>query len=118
LPKIWNLALRGHTGAMIDLADWFSGAENHLGPFADTFGPAGLYRRAHLKGNARAAFNLAMTCFNRNDLKGYRQWLGKAARAGDPAAKLQIARFETRLPHSAAAKIRRIRSEQKRDEFA
>lgn len=118
LPKMWSLALRGHTGAMIDLADWFSGADNHLGSAADGFGAVGLYRRAYRKGDARAAFNLAMTCFNRNDLQGYRHWLRKAAGAGDSAAKLQVARFETRLPHSAAAKIGRKRTEQKRDEFA
>ena len=115
LPKMWTLALRGHSGAMVDLADWFAGDANHLGSPADSFSAAALYRRAYRKGNARAAYNLAMTHFNRNALQGYRHWLRKAGRAGDGAARLEAARFETRLPHAAAAKIGRKRPDHKRD---
>lgn len=118
LPRIWTLALRGHADAMIELAGWLSGDADAPGALADGFSAAGLYRRAYRKGNARAAYNLAMSFFNRNDLQRYRYWLRKAARAGDHAAALQAARFETRLPHAAAAKIRRRRPEAKRDELA
>lgn len=117
LPKMWHLALRGHSGAMIDLADWLSDGCGTGSP-ADNFSAAGLYRRAFCQGDSRAAHNMAMTCFNRNDLAGYRAWITKAGRSGDQAARLQASRFETRLPHSAAAKVRRIRPDQKRDEFA
>lgn len=118
LPKIWTLALRGHSDAMIDLADWFAGDANQLGSIADPCSASGLYRRAYRKGNSRAAHNLAMTFFNRNNLQSYRHWIGRAARAGDGVARSQAGCFETRLPHVAAAKIGRKRPEQKRDEFA
>ena len=118
LPKVWTLALRGHSDAMIELADWLADDSGHLGLPADNFSSAGLYRRAYRQGNARAAYNLAMTYFNRNDLGQYRSWLRRAGKAGDGAAKLQAACFETRLPHSNARKIGRLRPEQRRDEFA
>jgi hypothetical protein len=118
LPKIWTLALRGDPDAMVDLADWFAGDAHHLGSVADGFSAAGLYRRAYCNGNARGAHNLAMTYFNRNDLQRYRHWLRKAGRAGDEPSRCQATRFETRLPHEAAGKIRRRRPEQKRDKFA
>src|SRR6185437_12071130 len=61
LPRIWTLALRGHADAMIELAGWLSGDADALGALGDGFSAAGLYRRAYRKGNARAAYNLAMT---------------------------------------------------------
>ena len=119
MPIMWQLALRGHTGAMIELADWFSsdnGAKS-FGKPSDAFSPAGLYYRAYRKGNARAANNAAMSCFNRNDMIGYRNWLRRAANAGDNDAAMQLRCFETRLWHGAARKVRRLRPRQKRDEF-
>jgi hypothetical protein len=118
LPKMTALALRGHSDAMVDLADWLAGDDSELGSAAASLSAASLYNRAYRKGNARAAHNLAMTLFNRNDLFGYRKWMRKAARAGDDAARLQVARFEIRLPHAAARKIGRKRPEHERDEFA
>jgi hypothetical protein len=120
MPIMWHLALGGHTGAMIELADWFSSdnGAKAFGTPADTFSAAGLYYRAYRKGDARAAHNAAMSCFNRNDMIGYRQWLRRAAKAGDAEAAAQLSYFETRLWHSAARKIGRLRPEQKRDEFA
>jgi hypothetical protein len=120
LPIMWHLALRGHAAAMIDLAAWFSEGNSldSFGEFADSFSAAGLYRRAWRKGDARAAQHLATSCFNRNDLIGYRQWLRRAAAAGDNCALHEVRHFETRLPHSAARKIGRWRPNQKRDEVA
>lgn len=120
MPIMWHLALGGHTGAMIELADWFSSnnSAKAFGTPADTFSAAGLYYRAYRKGDARAANNAAMSCFNRDDMIGYRQWLRRAAKAGDAEAGVQLRYFETRLWHSAARKIGRLRPEQKRDEFA
>jgi hypothetical protein len=120
LPIMWRLALRGHTGAMIELADWFSDDDSAeaFGKPADAFSAAGLYFRAHRKGDARAANNAAMSCFNRNDMIGYRRWLRRAATAGDTEAGKQLRSFETRLWHSAARKIGRLRPSQRRDEFA
>lgn len=119
-PIIWHLALRGHTGAMIELADWYSrdNSAKAFGTPADAFSPAGLYYRAYRKGDARAATNAAMSCFNRNDMAGYRQWLRRASKTGDREATEQLRYFETRLWHSAARKIHRLRPEQKRDECA
>jgi len=70
---------------MRELANWFSGNDSRaaFGTFADPFSPAGLYRRAHLNGDRYAAQQVAMSCFNRNDLAGYRRWLRLAAKAGD-----------------------------------
>lgn len=120
MPMMWHLALRGHTGAMIELADWFSddNSAKTFGTPADAFSAAGLYHRAFRKGEARAAHNAAMSCFNRNDMTGYRRWLRRAASGGDAAAATQLRHFETRLWHAAARKIGRLRPEQKRDEYA
>ena len=120
IPIMWHLALSGHTGAMIELADWFSSdnSAKTFGTPSDPFSAAGLYYRAYRKGDARAANNAAMSCFNRNDMIGYRRWLRRAAKAGDGEADKQLRYFETRLWHSAARKIGRLRPEQKRDEFA
>ena len=120
LPIVWRLALRGHTGGMVELADWLSGDDcfDGFGKPRDTFSAAGLYYRAYRKGDARAANNAAMSCFNRNDMSGYRLWLRRAANSGDATAAIQHSHFECRLPHRAARKVGRIRTEQKRDEFA
>lgn len=120
MPIMCHLALRGHTGAMIELADWFSSdsSTKTFGTPADAFSPAGLYYRAFRKGDARAANNAAMNCFNRNDMMGYRQWLRRAAKAGDADAGQQLSCFETRLWHSDARKAGRLRPRQKRDDFA
>jgi hypothetical protein len=120
LPILWHLALRGHSGAMIDLADWFSGdnSAHAFGTPADAFSPARLYYRAYSLGDPRAASNAAMSCFNRNDMIGYRQWLRRGAKVGDAEASRQLRHFETRLWHSDARKVRRLRPEQKRDEVA
>jgi len=120
MPIMWHLALRGHTGAMIELASWF-GEDNSLrayGSAADPFSASGLYRRAYRKGDARAAQHMAMGCFNRNDLRGYRHWLRLAAKKGEQDAAEQLRHFETRLWHGAAHQIGRGRPEQKRDGFA
>lgn len=119
LPIIWHLALRGHVDAMIELASWFS-SDNSLqayGSPADRFSAAALYRRAWRKGDGRAAHHMAMGCFNRGDLIGYRTWLRRAARAGYSDAAGELRYFETRLPHAMAREIGRGRPEQKRDEF-
>jgi hypothetical protein len=118
VPIMRHLALRGHHAAMIDLAAWFS-QSNRLADFgspADGFSAAGLYRRAWRHGNAYAAQHLAMGCFNRGDLRGYRHWLGHSARAGDADAKRELLRFEIRLPHANARKVRRLRPFARRDE--
>lgn len=120
MPIMWHLALRGHTGAMIELADWFSrdNSAKTFGNSTDAFSAAGLYHRACRKGDARAALNAAMSCFNRNDMIGYRQWLRRATNAGDADAGKQLRYFETRLYHAAARKVGRLRPLQKRDKFA
>jgi TPR repeat protein len=119
LPILWHLALRGHPGAMIELAEWFSSSNSlqALGKPADNFSALGLYRRAYRKGDPIAAQHLALSCFNRNDLRGYRWWLNRAAKAGDEAAAAQLRHFETRLPQTAAREIGRHRPHQSRDEF-
>lgn len=119
LPVMWHLALHGHAGAMIELADWLS-EDDSAGAFgkpADALSPAGLYYRAWRSGEARAAYNAATSCFNRNDMAGYRRWLRRAGRAGDDEAGRELRRFETRLWHETARKIGRLRPKHKRDGF-
>lgn len=119
MPVMWRLALRGHTGAMIELADWFShnNSAKTFGKPARIFSAACLYYRAYKRGDARAANNAAMSCFNRNDMIGYRQWLRRAAKTGDVEALEQLSYFETRLGHADARKVGRLRPEQTRDDF-
>ena len=117
LPKIQHLALRRHSAAMVEIADWLCEAEADIkhGRIADSFSAAGLYRRAYRLGDGRAAQHLAMTCFNRRDMQGYRTWLRRAAQLGDVDAMTELKRFETRLPHAAARKIGRLRPFHTRD---
>ena len=119
MPIMWHLALRGHVDAMIELANWFSDDDSakSFGTPADPFSAAGLYCRAYRKGDARAAGNAAASCFNRNDMIGYRKWLRRAAKAGDADAGKQLRHFETRLWHATARKIGRLRPYQRRDEY-
>ncbi len=78
-------------------------------PTANPYSSAGLCHRALQRGDPTAAYNMAMTCFNRRDLQGYRRWLHLAAKVGDQEAAQQLRRFETRLPHGAARDINRGR---------
>lgn len=117
IPIMWYLALRGHTGAMVELADWFCGKDTakEVGKASEAFSATGLYYRAYRKGNFIAARNMAVSCFNRNDMAGYRQWLRRAARTGDAESAQELRFFETRLWHTRARKVRRLRPVQKRD---
>lgn len=103
---LWHLALRRYPSAMTELARRIG--EDGLSA-ADPFSAAGLGYRALRQGDPAAAYNLAMSCFNGRDLRGYRHWLRFAASAGDEDARQQLRRFETRLPHGAAHDIKRGR---------
>lgn len=103
---LWHLALRRYPPAMTELSRRIG--EDGLSA-ADPFSAAGLGYRALRQGDPVAAYNIAMSCFNRRDLRGYRHWLRLAARAGDEDAGEQLRRFETRLSHGAARDIRRGR---------
>lgn len=111
VPILYRLALRGMPEAMVVLAQEF----DNTGRMADPFSQSGLCRRAWRRGYATGAQNLAADCFNRHDLQGYRHWLGRAARAGDPYAARELRRFETRLPHRNAREIGRGRPYRKHD---
>ena len=116
---LWHLAFQRDSEAMIDLACWVcdnSKWPGELGSRQDAFSPAGLYYRAFRMRNARAAQHLAMQCFNRNDLRGYRYWLRQGAKLGDGYASNQLSHFETRMPHATARRIGRLRPYHKRDE--
>ncbi len=119
LPIMQHLALRGHPAAIREIADWRAGT-NDEAPFgkpSDANCAAGLYRRAYKSGDAIAANSAALSCFNRNDMLGYRRWLHYAANAGDRDSAKQLRHFETRLPHGRAKMIGRLRPPQKRDEW-
>ena len=103
---LWHLALRRYPSAMTELSRRIG--EDGLSA-ADSFSAAGLSYRAFRQGDPMAAYNFAMSCFNRGNLRGYRYWLNRAARLGDQDAGQQLRRFETRLPHGAAHDIQRGR---------
>jgi hypothetical protein len=56
-----------------------------------------------------------MNAFNANDMHDYRFWLRRAANAGDADAARELKRFETRLPHINAGRVRRRRLYRKND---
>lgn len=105
MPILWHLALRRYQFAMLELSQRVEPA----GRISDPFSSAGLAYRAYRLGLSFGAQNLAMDCFNRGDLAGYRKWLGRAARAADEDAARELRRFETRLPHGDAGRIGRKR---------
>ena len=111
VPILFLGALRGMSDAMIALSNALSGG----GAMADPFSQRGLCRRAWRRGDTTGAQNLAVDCFNRRDLQGYRHWLHRAARMGDPYAAREVRRFETRLPHLNARKIGRKRPDRRCD---
>ncbi|MBK8273191.1 MAG: hypothetical protein IPK89_09625 [Sphingomonadales bacterium] len=104
-PIMWHLALRRDYGAMVTLANTFDAP----GRMSDPFSKIGLCYRADRGGYEYAAQHLAMEAFNNRDLKGYRYWLRRASRFGDPEVMRQLKRFETRLPHGVAGDIGRRR---------
>lgn len=110
LPRMRHLAFRDHGYAMVELARWHADLGGEDDPRA-----LRLYRRAYRLGHAQAAQHLAMGCFNRGDMKGYRYWLAQGAKAGDEEAARERRCFETRLPHDDARKVGRLRPWHKRD---
>jgi hypothetical protein len=104
-PILWHLALRHDALAMTELGSTFP----KEGRLTDPFSQAGLAYRAYRRGERNGAQHLAMNAFNKGDLAGYRHWLARGANAGDEDAQRELARFETRLPHSNASRIRRRR---------
>jgi hypothetical protein len=113
MPILWHLALRGETSAMVELGSELS----KVGRVSERSSQSGLAYAGYRRGDPLGAQHLAMNAFNRNDLRGYRHWLSKAARLGDREAGEELRRFEVRLPHSAAASIRRKRP-QRRSEMS
>ena len=103
---LWHLALRRYPSAMTELARRIG--EDGLSA-AEPYSSAGLCYRAVRQGDSTAAYNMAMTRFNRRHLQGYRYWLRLATKAGDAEAGRQLRRFETRLPHGVARDINRGR---------
>lgn len=109
MPILWHLAFAGDTSAMVELGSELS----KVGRISERYSQSGLAYAGYRKGDPLGAQPLAMNAFNRNDLRGYRYWLNKAARLGDREAGEELRRFEIRLPHSAAASIRRKRPQRR-----
>ena len=104
-PILQHLALRNHCGAMVQLADFadFHGKSCNFGSANN------LLYKAVRRGSWLAAQNLAMNAFNSYDLHRYRYWLRLAAKLGDTDSAIELRKFETRLPHLNALRIRRKR---------
>jgi len=110
-PILWHLALGHDPLMMVTLAATFPSP----GRRSDGFSQAGLCYRAWRLGSGHGAQHLAMDAFNTNDMRGYRFWLRRAANAGDADAARELKRFETRLPHVNASRVRRRRPYRKHD---
>lgn len=91
LPMIRKLARRGFAPAVTVLSDYVSDAE-----------AVRLLRKEARRGDATAAYNLAITYRNRGDMLGYRTALAQAAQL-DPEAALELRRFRTRFPKTRCA---------------
>ena len=105
IALVRHLALRGDPDAITELDRLAVDRRSS----ATALSAAGMAHRAAERGHQPAAYNLAMQRFNQGDLRGYRYWLRRAARAGDTDAGNQLARFEVRRPHGAARDIHRGR---------
>ena len=103
-PILWHAALRRRVWALLELSTRVA-----PGPLRDAFSSQGLARRAWRSGHPWGAEYLALDAFNAGDMGGYRHWLTRAARSGDPDAAAEARRFETRLPHAAARELGRHR---------
>jgi hypothetical protein len=110
-PILWHLALGDDPRMMVTLANGFS----IPGRLSDRFSQAGLCYRAWRLGYAYGAQHLAMNAFNAHDMNGYRTWLRRAAKAGDRDSARELKRFETRLPHTNARRVGRLRPSRKYD---
>lgn len=104
-PLLWHLAMRGHVLAILELSSFLDDDR----PISDPFSKQGLALRAYRLGDSNGAQHLAMSCFNKHDLKRYRHWLRKAANQDAIDELAELKRFETRLPHPTARKIGRLR---------
>jgi hypothetical protein len=110
-PILWRLALRRYGPAMLMLANRASpsGTRSELGRQRDAFSPMGLAYRAYRLGEPNAAQNMAVSLFNIGDMRGYRLWMRRSAQAGNSSAATEVRRFEIRLPHGLARRLRRLR---------
>lgn len=111
MPILRHLAIRHYGPALLSLADRATrtGSRSEVGRICHAYSAAGMMYRAHRMGEINAAQNLAMTLFNIGDMQGYRRWMHRAARAGDANAAHELKRFEVRMPHALARKLRRLR---------
>jgi hypothetical protein len=97
MPVLRVLALRGHHGAMAELANRLTSPEN-----SDYDLSKGLELERLLARAAPESWifgNLSTTLRNHGDMVGYRKWLARAARTGDPNYIAEKGRFETRFPY-------------------
>ncbi|WP_283404320.1 hypothetical protein [Sphingopyxis sp. Geo25] len=114
-PLFNALACRGYQhGQVVHACDF---AMDGTGFSHPAFAPY-WYRRAWRSGNASAAQHMAMDCFARNNLQGYRLWLGRAARLGDKDAAYELSKFATRLPYRRLRAIKRFRPAYQRKQGA
>lgn len=111
LPILRHLALRRYGPALLSLAGRLTdtGTRSDLGRISQAYSPVGMMYRAYRLGESNAPQNMAMSLFNVGDLRGYRHWMHRAARAGDANAANELMLFETRKPHNLAGKLHRLR---------
>jgi hypothetical protein len=99
LPIIRKLAGRRFPPAVTVLSDYVSEAE-----------AIRLLRQEARRGDATAAYSLAVTHRNRGDMLGYRTALAHAARLDADAAS-ELRRFKTRFPEQVMRQFGRLAPE-------
>jgi hypothetical protein len=99
LPIIRKLARRRFPPAVTILSDYVSEAE-----------AIRLLRQQARRGDATAAYNLAITHRNRGDMLGYRTALANAAKLDADAAS-ELRGFKTRFPEEVMRQFRRLAPE-------
>jgi hypothetical protein len=107
LPVLRMLAFRGHHGAMVELANRLTWPEN-----SDCDFERGLALELRLAREVRESWvpeNVATSLRNHGDMIGYRRWLARAARLGEPDVIAEKRRFETRFPYEVMKRWGRCR---------
>ena len=113
IPILYALARRRHAMGMLELACWFDDFDTCRWKSAFR-----LQRQAWKMGCCYGAQHIAMNCFNRKDLAGYRKWLRRAVRAGDGESGRELRCFETRKDSNLARQIGRGRPTRKHESMA
>jgi hypothetical protein len=110
-PVLRALALRGHKYSMHSLAAMM--CDPRSGAYDPVRGWALTRLLARHYPDSTSLENLATEHRNRNNMAGYRYWLTRAARIGDPEVERERRGFRTRFPYAIMRRWERYRPPRK-----